>query len=29
MKFEKIEDPFDWEVGTHGLEVEFGITKLI
>jgi len=21
--FEKIEDPLDWKVGTHGIEIEF------
>lgn len=23
LNFEKIEDPLDWEVGTHGIEIEF------
>ena len=22
-KFEKIENPLDWKVGTHGIEIEF------
>ena len=22
-QFEKLEDPLDWEVGKHGIEVEF------
>ncbi len=21
--FEKIEDPLDWQIGTHGIEIEF------
>ena len=25
--FEKIEDPLNWEVGTHGIEIEFAASK--
>jgi len=27
VNFKKIEDPLDWEVGTHGIEVDWGRGK--